>query len=560
MNMLSILFMVIFSYSNEIGAHCKVVTEDECTICSHNYILSNTKECIPISDIHCSQVDYSHKYCMKCYPGFRLSIDTMKCIFGDEFCAQYYVNEKNVISCSSCFFEFTLIDSQRCENCSFINSGCYLATGDCSNCTQCGTNYYLDNGKCIKLKNCKSNDERDTKRCLECIPGYYLDENTYICHPGNISKCLVYSSNTNCFVCETGLVQIGNKCTKIEHCIESDMEQCTQCDEKYSLQNNKCVKCLDDNCVYCDTNISKCEHCEKGFNLTRGGDCVFCNSSEGYHFYNDKCIRCNYECQNCDLRYPEICTSCYDGFVLNNGKCLKCGDGCKRCDPEYLEMCVGCVEQYVMLKDRCIKCEGSCSTCDPNNLSQCIECISNYYLDLNTNKCISCDELICEGSDKMKCTSCLRKCREIDEPYFKCINISCVEYDTSRSVCTDCADSYYLDDSYRCVKCADICDTQNGCVKTKDTCINPHRINNCAIETEDKKCKYCAEHYVKKGETQCVFEAYCYSFNDDCECTSCFDEVNGSVYLYVPYDNGRCKTDSTYGQTITMVLLFLLLL
>ena len=100
----------------------------------------------------------------------------------------------------------------------------------------------------------------------------------------------------------------------LPNCIkQANSLQCSQCEDKYVLNNNKeCVRCHDENCRFCQNpNQSTCIECSPGFTLSfkkcgvsqcEGlSKCKFCSPNK------DKCFSCKYGCEIVDNKCN--CTS-----------------------------------------------------------------------------------------------------------------------------------------------------------------------------------------------------------------------------------------------------------
>ncbi|ELP85997.1 hypothetical protein EIN_450560 [Entamoeba invadens IP1] len=533
------LLYTLFSlcYSEKVVAHCKNVKNNTCTLCSKNYILSKEGQCISEFDLHCSY--RVNGVCLLCHPGYQINITTRNCVVGDELCTSW--SYPNSFICQECVSGYTLLNQNRCENCSSIQRGCLRAFGDCSRCYTCQDGYYLENEKCKRVANCRVFDSN--RKCTLCIAGYYFDLESNTCERGNISKCIFYQNKTVCGRCTEGLVQIGNSCVEVDHCIETDGQQCSLCELGYSLNNSKCEKCKDSNCATCIVNKDMCTICLSEFRLTSQKTCLFCNESIGYKMFQDKCVKCDSSCKSCELHSPQICTECVGTSVLKNGKCIQCEDGCKSCNSENVSICEECLDGFIMNLDSntCVKCSGNCSTCQFEDTSQCISCLPGYYFSEDQKNCFDCSLIQCsELNSKEKCDSCSSKCKTSGIDFKNCFDVNCLDYNNERNVCVECKNGYYVDDNYSCLQCDQKCG-ENGCVKFKDFCLLPPKQPNCVIEMVDKKCKQCSSQSFSVQNGVCEKRGFCFNRNDNGNCTACSYSLNGRDVFYEPFENGLCN-------------------
>jgi hypothetical protein len=98
------------------------------------------------------------------------------------------------------------------------------------------------------------------------------------------------------------------KIISIENCKSETLNQCTECEEGYVLQNNNCNKCNDSYCKYClTTNLYSCFQCKENY-ILKGRVCG---------------EKCQISIDHCDLCEPNTnnCIFCNSGCDVDKGKC-----------------------------------------------------------------------------------------------------------------------------------------------------------------------------------------------------------------------------------------------
>ena len=252
-----------FQINNEI--RCSLICTDEnCLECDLNYIgeeycdrckdgyKKNKEKCSTCSYLEgCSDCYFEDgkEYCSSCYNDGYMPYEN-KCIkCSDEKCLSCRIwREKE--ECTRCEEGYGInkedygIIEEKCLQCSKNCSHCYFEKG-IEKCTTCNEGYGLtEEGKCLDCKildeNCKSCDLSYFyyiyDRCLSCENGYYLNE---------YGECSLNCTDKNCLSCS----------------MAQNIEICYKCQEGYKLENGKCIKCQDINCLKCDEDKMVCTEC-----------------------------------------------------------------------------------------------------------------------------------------------------------------------------------------------------------------------------------------------------------------------------------------------------------
>ena len=178
---------------------------------------------------------------------------------------------------------------------------------------------WTSNGKCF---DCKVLD----RECLSCNYGYYTKE---------LDKC--YKCK---FEIKGELVQL-EKCKRIcsdENCLICYMfqkaETCYICKGGYRLENNKCIKCIDKNCISCNWDEYICTQCNDN-SVKLNGRCI--------EDYTSNCIRFGlYHCKKCS-KFKK-CVECYDNYEIDkNGKCVEKQENSKNSESIALSIVISTV-------------------------------------------------------------------------------------------------------------------------------------------------------------------------------------------------------------------------
>ncbi|EGR33566.1 zinc finger lsd1 subclass family protein, putative [Ichthyophthirius multifiliis] len=382
----------------------------------------------------------------------------------------------------------------------------------------------------------------DTQSCLECIPSFFLYQNTCIpvC-PLNITVPL----SGICLPCPQfcSTCDLNFKCIS---CIPNYLIQdkiCVQkCSISYIQQNQVCIPCSD-NCLTCQNTIINCTSCNLSYFLNEQTQvCIPCD---------DLCIECfgisSRECSKCStgaIFIPQfsLCTvdcSELEGYFFIENSCQPCYPKCKTCISQKQEDCLECIKGYTLQDIFCVECfDNQCSSCFSSSPTQCNSCNKGFYLQINT--CIQCPQ---------NCMECYQislqvRCLQCSENYFLqnfiCVN-QCVSPLNNQG--------YYANSSNRsCELCNDKCAECSG--SSEMECLNCKTdfvyfslgqcltcINNCLQCLSSTDCISCLEGFVLSLQKQCQRECpqgqYLPTNTSKCElcssaCSVCTDKTTNS--------------------------------
>ena len=158
--------------------------------------------------------------------------------------------------------------------------------------------------------------------------------------------------------------------------------QCLECNDTYSLKENKCILiCSDDKCLDCSLKEGKeiCNKCEKDYKPNI-----------------EKCdLKCSDEnCSKCSkINNIESCTQCKQDFIIKNGKCVQsCKDKyCETCSEDG-KNCTECQLDKKLINGKCASQSRICSQffqycnyCFESDI--CAECQQGYELDSFGKNC-----------------------------------------------------------------------------------------------------------------------------------------------------------------------------
>ncbi|EMD48325.1 serine/threonine kinase, putative [Entamoeba histolytica HM-3:IMSS] len=321
---------------------CYYGTNNEiCSQCDEESVLINGS-CNLITDAHCSFVQKETSLCKRCEVGysFGMKTESNKCIYSDS--CKYSING----NCLLCKSEYKLTKNNNrkwvCLN-KTMDTHCSISSP--YGCLRCMTGYYLKDGICSSCDNNCRRCINNSKQCVDCEFGMKVNDSTSKCYSLGDSSlgCLYYLhnsygcaickngyfvSNLTCFHCYKGckictnedsciecngdkgyFKDIDNQCyrnTTIEHCLSSNVNGCTKCENGYFINKTRCGKCSE-HCQYC-SKIEQCDSCKNKFVLVEG-KCIlyseidYCFSAEhsrcsyclGNHEVSSNGTYCNYK-------------------------------------------------------------------------------------------------------------------------------------------------------------------------------------------------------------------------------------------------------------------------
>jgi len=229
-----------------------------------------------------------NKKCYECWSDYKLYEG--KCIrncyinyYGD-YCTSCNPEPGKNDRCLTCYEGYYLPTystdrynkNRYCSKCPIY---CKKCSGDLGReiCNEClSDKYNLINGKCIKncnyfisITHCNKNNCYESEssitfaNCTKCDDGYYLpkirkfDENYNVCYKCSIPGCIkcegdsnktnicLKCNNTNPLIVDNKIISCYQGCqigegSKCKSC-QNGTDKCGECNEKYTLLNNKCI-------------------------------------------------------------------------------------------------------------------------------------------------------------------------------------------------------------------------------------------------------------------------------------------------------------------------------
>ena len=300
---------------------------------------------------------------------------------------------------------------EDCDKSIYISNDTHC--GLCKDLGSNGKEYKLINGtECIELNSTSMEYYNERLKLLKCKDGFMLKDNDCVsdfkcyelCEEGQCTQVSTNISNQYCTECIKGYFLYKGNCDKncperhqadnsSKTCLECNVTNCTtfinntckcsKCDEAYFINSdNICEKCPN-NCISCK-NSTICEKCEKDFFVDSQGNCSHCplenceekeednchckNCYNGYFKYEDKCKKCDADCQTCSMNETN-CTSCEEGkFLTTEKKCKSCDKKCQTCESNANntnDICLSCnqssIYKYLVNDDLNKTCVENCT-------------------------------------------------------------------------------------------------------------------------------------------------------------------------------------------------------
>ena len=411
-----------------------------CEKCQKGFFMESETKCsliVPIENcLHYNDsINNPTTLCVECKSLYYL--DSESCILREnpeiEFC---YKNKKDMEKCEKCFNGYVLSnDSLKC----------YIEIPNCKTyenlseenlvCNTCEDEYYYDQQKkkCVagNILKCKKY-QKNENICLTCENGYFYNG---ICEKHvEMKKCDIYDQNER------------NKCNK---CINSSLlfNQKNTCIQKTLLKN--CI-------VYNDSSLNSiCELCLTGFVVNSNGiceefedvnckkkatDCIECKEDYLFHVPTKKCISSFYYLkQNCEIYEKEsesvfTCKTCKENSYPIG---LQKGNVCIPDEKTHYNEILFC-DTYKLdgVNTKCVECQDPLSidiinqTCSPICLkTKVIISLSflpnNQTMKNNKNECkdvptlINCEKAIQSSkSQNLNCFLCKKDANGVRLTYF----------------------------------------------------------------------------------------------------------------------------------------------
>ena len=357
---------------------CKVCKVKDCAACDGD--VDACQQYAPQSRVDNCSASENYR-CVKCSPGYRMSIDQtqcQKCLV--DACAACW---NSLGTCEKCHPFFRMDKNGSCKRCSDPN--CVSCDENEDVCTKCfDAESYYDPAELPSKNSPKKNDAYGLQKgtCVKC------GEGELACGDGKAPKCMygyiLNNKKTKCSkVKDTGSPKPPKE---IPNCVaystdSYDFGACIQCKDGYGgyKDDKKCSKCRE-NCFTCEDSTKICDMCINGYGRTRDGVCKKC---------------------------PEHSTDCYDN---GSGRIVQCEPGyvaddeswsCNKCEDSMCKQCTS--------PSQCIVCGEKVSGRDnvafysPDNASgDCVECPQNMQYCTN-------GRYICEPGYALSGTTCKRE-------------------------------------------------------------------------------------------------------------------------------------------------------
>ena len=265
-----------------------------CVICFTGFMLLNGN-CVPCP-AGCSQCNPSNLgYCTSCVPGYFFNGATQSCsscnipncyscnTVGCTQCTTNYILSTTFtcqLACSSPCSSCSATDPTSCLSCiagyTFNPQGSPICQPDftCNstgNCSLCPIGYSIlptDSGTffCQQCQGgCARCNPNNPATCLNCLIGFFLNQNNCVACPSNCANC---NSNSSCFTCALGFIALQPAY------LASSSAPRTQGSVVFQPLN--CQPCVAP-CVTCQYTVTSCLSCQSGFNLF-GATCLSNNS------------------------------------------------------------------------------------------------------------------------------------------------------------------------------------------------------------------------------------------------------------------------------------------
>ena len=305
-------------------------------------------------------------------------------------------------------------------------------------------NYYLDEINKIyrpcssSCDECKPPYEYRPMNCINCIPNYYMTEDTHSCYNSVIDNYFLEDNklkrcHENCLQCTSRQNKNCKKCQNNLYLTE-DYKSCYEKGiDNYFLDSRfyilrKCHKnCLKCSSAHVNNEYMNCDSCKSGYYITEETKSCFKKGIDNYFLEDNKLKRCHENCLQCTSKENKNCIKCKQDYYLTNDtkSCypesvenyylednilIRCHSNCLKCKGPALNSthmnCISCPDKYYMIEDTksCYntvidnyyldkdnnilrKCHPNCKNCVSEENENCINCISGYYLTEYTHSC-----------------------------------------------------------------------------------------------------------------------------------------------------------------------------
>ncbi|ELP93825.1 protein serine/threonine kinase, putative [Entamoeba invadens IP1] len=428
--------------------HCLSCDSNTCNKCSENYVLNCSGRCeAPRDPAHC--ISFVRNNCFLCEPYYFLMNKTC------TKCPDYCIQCTSLSKCLICQPKYFLLNG----TCELLTSGVGVSN---RNVVSCPSGYISVNNSCLSCEslsytNCSMCEKGKCTKCSQ--DKMYIADQT-LCSGNFCSEFVDAEACSKCYECFS--LNIQHKCVlKIAHCVTYNMTYCMECEENYTLFQNKCYT-ADNKCL--QKTSERCFRCIMGY----------------YPDVTSKlCTSCSENCSSC--LNSTTCLICKDNYYLSSYSCILGKDGSLCLKYTNTGKCIMCSEGYFLSDGGCKQCPKNCSHCDTT--TTCSECNKNSFKN-SSGECLTRDDI--EGCDG---------------------NV------TLNKGCSHCEDGFYLSNGI-CYMCNDTCLTCCSRIQCR-SCLDKNVLNDgkCqsmsgvlrCIETKDSKCSKCTTFYNPNSDgTRCV--------------------------------------------------------
>ncbi|ELP86826.1 protein serine/threonine kinase, putative [Entamoeba invadens IP1] len=501
----------VSGYSLDISGICIICPigtyslDSQCIECDNGHYQNKEGQniCIPCN-ISCSSCGKTDGNCFDCKPGYGFIND--KCLI----CEDKEYSEGGTSPCTPCPIV--------CENCireSGVCTSCQpgykeITNNGNKNCVSCSSN-----GNCFS---CDSNENESQRKCVECLSGYYLDNNT----------CLTCSNISSCEDCST----IAKECYSCANNLITDGTLCVMCDVGKVKTNKKiCSECylVINNCQLCEYNNGnpKCTLCFSPY-FIENGKCVLSYSNSTHFNYETKHKTINDD--GCILQVNSSCFSCNKDNHLHEAKCKPKDNNCQKYSKATCEMC----ETNVITTNGNCLLNGECKyQLTQNENIICLICNNNTDCGLHDANCQYTQNEFCYLANPNYYTT-FDKFGQTKS----CENAQICRLENGKMVDFSCNEIFVLTSNFKCgsdSKCMII--KGSDCVEcTKDTHMNNSICisNNidCSIQNNNV-CILCNNKITVEGKCISIESIQCKDFGDNI-CKTCKDNYYKGVETCLP--------------------------
>ena len=432
--------------------------------------------------------------------------------------------------------------------------------------------------------------------CLTCATGFSVGSTGQCVAScsGNVNNCLVCATATTCQVCNSGYYLVTAAASlNLGTCVLCTAAGCTACSA-----SNVCTACAGGYNLNTTSNLCQLTNCQYPCGLCTSSACSTClfpyNSAP---FDNGTCFTCPIaNCLTCSPQTPQICTTCYPGFLsINNG--ASCVYGCSpNCLPANCSqrVCSQCFPGYYVgtgsSNGNCFPCDGApictqCTSSGTGTTSTCTQCMPGYYV--NNGACQACANPSCATCSN---TTNGQVCTMFMSQYITytsttatypgltnaltgavqcdpgCLSCASTTYPTA---CTSCYPGYSIqivNNVPACLPCTSNCATcvvgspSNclSCFGNAQLSINANNVGSCVSCNPNLNCLTCFNNI--NICTTCPYGYYLTNINSNTvscnagcpsNCLTCFNAKGTSLSGINPNNIACSSCDAGYSLSVT---------